>query len=331
MEVRMPQPTADRSTSARFRRGLVPVIAAAAALLAVAACSSGPHDGSTARSARDAIVDGANDLGLEIGSPSSRTSAAAMGSGKHEGENVLEELASTGGGKHSASHVPGPDDWRIITNSLNLFRHPPYVTDLVLGLGSAIVVALALTATPRRAVRYDPVAAAEQRKATVICALIGCIAAELVQASEQFLLGAEIALVLFGIGGLVRFRTLFDDAGQTGVAIIATVLGLACGMSEYSLAALALVIVFLVNWWMNSVAVVLVRVKVRKHADLAQVQAATTGILQDQGFSVVRTVPNAVERTIEVHARTASDFDASSLVLAIQGVVPDARVRIKSS
>ena len=327
----MPQPTADRSTSARFRRGLVPVIAAAAALLAVAACSSGPHDGSTARSARDAIVDGANDLGLEIGSPSSRTSAAAMGSGKHEGENVLEELASTGGGKHSASHVPGPDDWRIITNSLNLFRHPPYVTDLVLGLGSAIAVALALTATPRRAVRYDPVGAAEQRKATVICALIGCIAAELVQASEQFLLGAEIALVLFGIGGLVRFRTLFDDAGQTGVAIIATVLGLACGMSEYSLAALALVVVFLVNWWMNSTAILQVRVRARKHADLSQVQAATTAVLQEHGFGLLHASQDPGYRTFEAYARTGSGFDMSALSAAIQAAVPGARVRIKAS
>ena len=263
------------------------------------------------------------------GKRSATTAAPSAVAEKGDVEKVSEALA--GGGHRGATHMPSPDDWRIITTSLALFRHPPYVTDLVLGLGSSVLVALVLTSTPRRASRYDPVAAAEQRKATVICALIGCIAAELVQASEQFLLGAEIALVLFGIGGLVRFRTIFDDPGQTGVAIVATVLGLACGCSEYSLAALALVVVFLVNWWLNSTAIVQVRVRARKHADLAQVQAATTAVLQDQGFGVLHTAQDPGERTFEAYARTASAFDLTVLSAAIQGAVPGARVRIKAS
>lgn len=329
----MPDRTIDARTSRRLpgAAGTVAFALAVGALLLAAACSP-PRDGSRAAVVRDSVVETASDLGLELGARRREISAAAMGSGKHEAEKELEALA--GGGTSSSSHahaLPSPDDWRVITNSLSLFRHPPYVTDLVLGLGSSIVVALALTSTPRRANRFDPVAQAEQRKATVICALIGCIAAELVQASEQFLLGAEIALVLFGIGGLVRFRTLFDDAGQTGVAIVATVLGLACGMSEYSLVALSLAVVFLVNWWMHSTAIVQVRVKVRKNVDLAQVQAAVTGILQQRSFSVLRETPDTEERTLEVHARTAADFDTDSLVQAIKDAVPGSRVRVRAS
>jgi hypothetical protein len=66
----------------------------------------------------------------------------------------------------------------------------------------------------------------------------------------------------------VRFRTVFDDARQTGVAIIATVLGLACGTSEYSLVAIALAVVYVVNWYLQRVAVVRVRVRGRKGTDL---------------------------------------------------------------
>ena len=327
----MPDRTIDARTSRRLP-GATSALAfalAVGALLLAAACSP-PRDGSRAAAVRDSVVDTASDLGLELGSRRRQISAAAMGSGKHDAEKELEALAGGSAGSHPHG-LPGPDDWRVITNSLSLFRHPPYVTDLVLGLGSSIVVALALTSTPRRASRFDPVARSEQRKATVICALIGCIAAELVQASEQFLLGAEIALVLFGIGGLVRFRTLFDDAGQTGVAIVATVLGLACGMSEYSLVALSLAVVFLVNWWMHSVAIVQVRVKVRKNVDLAQAQAAVTGILQQRDFSVLRETPDTGERTLEVHARTAADFDTDSLAQAIRDAVPGSRVRVRAS
>lgn len=316
----------DRRIRPLLRAALLPALAAA--LLVAASCSRGPGS-SWGADARDATAAQAADLGLELGRGGRTVSAAALGTGKPEGDKAFGVLAD--GGEQEQPRVPGPDDWRIITNSLGLFRHAPYVADMVLGLGASILVALVLTSSPHRSSRFDPVARAEVRKAVVVCALIGCIAAELVQASEKFLLGAEIALVLFGIGGLVRFRTLFDDAGQTGIAIVATVLGLACGMSEYSLAALALAIVYLVNWWMSSVGYVQVRVRARKNQDLAQVQSAVSGVLQARQFSVLRSNPNATDRTLDVYASTGAEFDAEALQSAIAAAVPGSRVRVKSS
>jgi len=115
------------------------------------------------------------------------------------------------------------------------------------------------------------------------------------------------------------------------VAIVATVLGLACGMSEYSLVALSLAVVFLIMWWMSSIAVVQVRIKVRKNTDLAQVQAAVTSILQERGFAMLHESPNLVERTLEVHARTGGEFDSDALARAVQDAVPGARVRVKAA
>jgi hypothetical protein len=196
---------------------------------ALSACGAHQGDAGWAKDARASVRDAANSVGIGLGTQP--PSPAAMGNGKHEGIKDLEDLEE-GGRRDGMGPQPGPDDWRIITNSFALFRHAPYVADMVLGLLAAVGIGIALTASGRGA-SADPVARAEQRRATVTCALIGCIAAELVQAAEQFYLGAEIALVLFGIGGLVRFRTVFDDPRQTGLAIIAAVLGLACGMSEY--------------------------------------------------------------------------------------------------
>jgi hypothetical protein len=267
-------------------------------------------------------------LGLEVGESGSVPALAAFSSGKHQGDKDLDELAAGGDAPRG---MPGPDDWRIITASLQLFRHAPYVADLVLGLVASVVVALVLTATPKRAMRFDPVAQAETRKATVIVALIGCVAAELVQASEHFLLGAEIALVLFGIGGLVRFRTVFGDARQTGMAIVATVLGLACGMSEYSLVALSLVVIFLINWWLSNKAFVRIRAKARKTADLAQIQTALGAVLQHEGFAVVRASSSATKRTIEIHAQTTKDFDVDALAETLEHAVPGARLRVSAS
>jgi multisubunit Na+/H+ antiporter MnhG subunit len=145
------------------------------------------------------------------------------------------------------------------------------------------------------------------------------------------LLGAEIALVLFGIGGLVRFRTVFDDARQTGTAIIGTVLGLACGMSEYSLVALALAVVVLVQWWLTRRTLVRLRVRARRGVDVGQLQAAVTSVLQQNDFRVSRVTPTSAKREIEVQASTETDFDVDALVSTLHGVLPGARIRIDVS
>ena len=309
----------------RFR-SLSVVAAVVAAVAALASCTQGgdgrwPWASGAQRLAADA--------GLELGTAPREPAPAAFSSDKQKSEDELARIARSAGDHGKAR--PGPDDWRVITDSLGLFRHAPYVIDLVIGLAASVAVALALTSAPRRAVRFDPVAAAQQRTATVTCALIGCIAAELIQASEQFLLGAEIALVLFGIGGLVRFRTVFDDARQTGVAIIATVLGLACGTSEYALVAIALAVVYLVNWYLERVAVVRILVRGRKGCDLAQVQSSVAELLRKQDFRLLRVTPASREREVEFHASTSSEFDVDALSGAVQGAVPGVRVRIKVS
>ena len=63
-----------------FVRGIMPVMAVALALLVVGACSSQPSGSARSRSAESVLVDGANDLGLDIGRRND-TYAAAMGEG----------------------------------------------------------------------------------------------------------------------------------------------------------------------------------------------------------------------------------------------------------
>ena len=42
--------------------------------------------------------------------------------------------------------------------------------------------------------------------------------------------GLVIGFVLFGIGGLIRFRTVMRSANLTGQVILATLVGLSCGL-----------------------------------------------------------------------------------------------------
>src|SRR5213079_3160080 len=50
-----------------------------------------------------------------------------------------------------------------------------------------------------------------------------------------------LAFVIFGIGALLRFRTLLDNPKLTGKAITIVVVGLACGMGSWAMAVFGLV------------------------------------------------------------------------------------------
>src|SRR5208282_6764768 len=45
-----------------------------------------------------------------------------------------------------------------------------------------------------------------------------------------------LAFVIFGIGALLRFRTVLDNPKLTGKAITVVVIGLACGMGSWAMA-----------------------------------------------------------------------------------------------
>ncbi|NIL93380.1 MAG: hypothetical protein GTO71_02810 [Woeseiaceae bacterium] len=53
--------------------------------------------------------------------------------------------------------------------------------------------------------------------------------------------GMVVGFVLFGIGGLIRFRTLLQSAARTGRVILVTLIGLACGLQLPHVAVIATV------------------------------------------------------------------------------------------
>lgn len=255
---------------------------------------------------------------LLTGGRSATDSASPAGSGG---------TGADGNGDTGAS----ADNWHIISQSFNLFRHGPYVVDLLLGFAFALGMALLLTAWPKSLVARDPVEAADERNGAVIVALVGCLAAELVQSSERLSLGAEIALVLFGIGGLIRFRTVFGDPRRTGLMILITILGLCCGMSQYALAVLAFLVIWLVRYYLLSSVRLMINVRVAKGVDGEQVRVVAASAIQAHGATIVQSQVRKGGRTIQITARAKGSVSESDLQIAIEDVLPDARVRVSAS
>ena len=72
----------------------------------------------------------------------------------------------------------------------------------------------------------------------LVYALVGAIITIIVKTMPS------MALVVFGIGGLLRFRTNLGGAHDTGRIILVTVIGLACGLELYVVALLTTAIAY---------------------------------------------------------------------------------------
>src|SRR5215470_7904234 len=140
--------------------------------------------------------------------------------------NPAEEMAKAAAG---GGIDPKGDSWVSIEKSLEQFAHPSFILRLFLSLTLAVGCAFAIAWHPRRASLRDPLRDFEERKALVLLGVVGAVVAELSRTSQT------LAFVIFGIGALLRFRTLLDNPKLTGKAIMVVVLGLACGMASCAL------------------------------------------------------------------------------------------------
>jgi hypothetical protein len=135
-----------------------------------------------------------------------------------------DKLGTTGG------IDPHGDSWASIQNSFEQFAHPAYVLRLFLSLSLAAACACTIAWRPRRFMGSAPQLDFEERKTLIILGVVGAIIAELSGTS------ATLAFVIFGVGALVRFRTVLDNPKASGKAILSVVIGLACGMGSWTMA-----------------------------------------------------------------------------------------------
>jgi hypothetical protein len=164
-------------------------------------------------------------------------SAAAFGA------NPAEELAKAGS---TGGIDPKGNSWVSIQQSVEQFGHPEFILRLFLSLSLAVGCAYAIAWHPRRASLADPLADLEERKALILLGVVGAVVAELSGTSQT------LAFVIFGIGALLRFRTLLDNPKLTGKAIMVVVVGLACGMGSWAMAVFVTAFGWVLVYWLDS-------------------------------------------------------------------------------
>jgi hypothetical protein len=159
------------------------------------------------------------------------------------GANPAEELAKHG---TTGGIDPTGNSWVSIQQSVEQFGHPEFILRLFLSLSLAVGCAYAIAWHPRRPSLADPLADLEERKALILLGVVGAVVAELSGTSQT------LAFVIFGIGALLRFRTLLDNPKLTGKAIMVVVVGLACGMGSWAMAVFVTAFAWVLVYWLDS-------------------------------------------------------------------------------
>jgi len=159
------------------------------------------------------------------------------------GANPAEELAKAGS---TGGIDPKGNSWVSIQQSVEQFGHPEFILRLFLSLSLAVGCAYAIAWHPRRASLADPLADLEERKALILLGVVGAVVAELSGTSQT------LAFVIFGIGALLRFRTVLDNPKLTGKAIMVVVVGLACGMGSWAMAVFVTAFCWVLVYWLDS-------------------------------------------------------------------------------
>ena len=193
------------------------------------------------------------------------------------GANPAEEMAKAGA---TGGIDPKGNSWVSIQKSLEQFAHPSFILRLFLSLALAVGCAFAIAWHPRRASIRNPLADFEERKALILLGVVGAVVAELSGTSQT------LAFVIFGIGALLRFRTLLDNPKLTGKAIMVVVVGLACGMGSWAMAVFVTAFSWLLMFWLDSHSSCRVRIRLDDTEDPKPVFDAVQSLLVSHNCKV---------------------------------------------
>lgn len=114
------------------------------------------------------------------------------------------------------------------------------VLDMCIVLLMSLVLGAIIAYHPSTRRRLSSLNEFEQPKTFLMYSMVAAVVALIVKVQPA------MAFVIFGIGGLLRFRTMVGEAKDTGRVILVTVIGLCCGLKIFIVALPATIIGWLV-------------------------------------------------------------------------------------
>jgi hypothetical protein len=183
-----------------------------------------------------------------------------------------------------------------------------FLVNTLLTLTLAAILGAMIAYHPKHIQTADTLEEIEAPKVFIMYAVIGALIGILVVKY-----GLVVGFVLFGIGGLIRFRTVLRSASLTGHVIFVTLIGLSCGLDLPHVAVLATVFGFVLIYVLNARITYRINVRALPPERIADAAAAYRGVLVQQGCRIMSEKKNPEREKVTFIFRNARDVTRRQL------------------
>lgn len=167
------------------------------------------------------------------------------------------------------------EGWRGFTDFV-------FLGQAFLTLTLAAVLGAIIAYHPRYTRAADTLEELEAPKIYIMYAVIGALSGIMVVKY-----GLIIGFVLFGIGGLIRFRTVLRSAHITGHVILVTLIGLLSGLDMPHIAVLSTVFGFVLIYVLHARITYLIDIRALPQELVAPAAVAYRSVLEQQGCRIL--------------------------------------------
>ena len=172
------------------------------------------------------------------------------------------------------------EGWRGFTDVAFLIH-----TSLILAVAAFLGAVVAYH--PRHGQTADSLEEIEAPKIFIVYAVIGALIGIMVVKY-----GLVVGFVLFGIGGLIRFRTSLRSASLTGRVILVTLIGLSCGLDLPHIAVLATAFSFALIYLIDSRVTYRIDVRALPSGRVAEAAGAYRALLEQNDCRIMSEKKN---------------------------------------
>ena len=224
---------------------------------------------------------------------------------------AAQDLGAVGGGAQKELEAAREEF------GLEAFKDPKKIGNFLAIIAAAIVLGAVLAYHPF-AERRSTIEELDRPKIIITYTLVGALVAIVVAPIPA------MAFAIFGIGGLMRFRTELGAAKDTGRAILATLLGLSCGLQFWMVAVLGTAVAWvliLVLEYRKSMRMV---VRSVKSESVAQAALAYGKVLQGLGSRFSTPLKNPAKGQVAFVLRARRSLDREAIEAECNSKVPEA-------
>ena len=193
-----------------------------------------------------------------------------------------------------------------------------FMIDSVAALLLACVLGAVIGYHPSTPRTVDTLEEADLPKVFIMYAFVGAVIGVTVR---EF--GMVIGVVVFGIGGLIRFRTDAGNTRDTGRLIAVTLSGLTAGLGLPHFAVITTIFTFVMIFIFDSRPACLIKIDHLPEGRLAESAAIYRGVLEARGCKIISERKNFSKNRVELLFRLPRADTHDAVHAALCGVPPE--------